>query len=375
VETILKEPEKFIGTILLGNNLVNVAASALATSIAISLMGEGAVIWVTVVMTLVILVFAEMTPKTIAAYYPERVCILIVQPIYILIKVFYPIVRVLSAISKKIIVLAQLDKSGLEPISTVDEIAAMIQVGAEEGILQKRDEEMLQAVLALDRISVESVMIPTRDTVAFEINAPYEEVLTGVKKSEFSRYPIYKEKKGEVSGFMHIRDLLRWRGAATEFSLRKIMRSASYVPEGKTVRQQLVDFQKSRVHLAFVVDEYGEVVGIVTLEDILEEIVGEIEDEHDRFLRRIQPQYDGSFLVDGSLSIRDLNKWLRWDLPEDGYQTIAGLVLTLLGHLPEIKEEVQGEGFSFRVEEMFEKAITRIRVVRGQRDQSSENES
>lgn len=369
VEKTLQEPEKLIGTILLGNNLVNVAASALATSVAISLMGEGGVIWATVVMTLVILVFAELTPKTIAAYYPERMSILIVQPIYVLIKVLYPIVRVLSAISRKLIALARLEKPGREPMATIDGIAAMIQVGAEEGVLQKRDEEMLQAVLVLDRIPVESVMIPTRDTVAFEINAPFEEVLAGVKKSEFSRYPIYKENKGEVSGFMHIRDLLKWTGPASQFSLRKIMRSTSYVPEGKTIRQQLVDFQKSRVHLAFVVDEYGEVVGIVTLEDILEEIVGEIEDEHDRFLRRIQPQNDGSFLVDGSLSIRDLNKWLHWDLPEDGYQTIAGLVLTLFGHLPESKEEVQWERFSFRVEEMFEKAITRIRIVREQRDQ------
>ena len=170
MEKILQEPEKLIGTILLGNNLVNVAASALATSVAISLMGEDGVIWATVVMTLVILVFAELTPKSI----------LIVQPIYVLIKVLYPIVRILSAISKKLIALARLEKPGREPMATIDEIAAMIQVGAEEGVLQKRDEEMLQAVLVLDRIPVESVMIPTRDTVAFEINAPFEEVLAGV---------------------------------------------------------------------------------------------------------------------------------------------------------------------------------------------------
>ena len=371
VEKILREPEKFIGTILLGNNLVNVAASALATWMAISLMGEGGVIWATLIMTLIILVFAEITPKTIAAYYPEQMAILIVQPIYGLIKVLYPVVRVLSAMSNMLIVLARLEKPGPGALAGVEEIAAMIKVGAEEGILKKREEEMLQAVLTLGSISVESVMIPTRDMVAFEMSTPYDEVLAGMKRSEFSRYPIYKGDKGEVAGFVHIRDLLKWSGSVGGFSLRKIMRTASYVPEVKSVRQQLVDFQKTRSHLAFVVDEYGEVVGIVTLEDILEEIVGEIQDEHDRFLRKIQPQQDGSFLIDASISIRDLNKWLQWNLPEDGYQTLAGLVLTLFGRLPEITEEVKWEAFRFQVEEMFENSLMRIRVFRAQEPKSS----
>lgn len=372
VEKILGEPEKLIGAILLGNNLVNVAASAIATSLAIRFIGEGGVIWATLIMTLVILVFAEITPKTIAAYYPERVAILIVQPIYVIIKLFYPVVRIISALSDKLLALLHLEKPDDKSIYDVDEIAAMVQVGAEEGVLKKRDEEMIQAVLSLDRIPVESVMLPMRDVVAFEIDTPFEEVLMAVKKSEFSRYPIYKERRSEVLGFVHIRDLLKWQGTASEFALAKIMRRASYVPEVKSVRRQLVDFQGTRTHLAFVVDEYGEVAGIVTLEDILEEIVGEIEDEHDRFLRRIQPQQDGSFLVDGSVSIRDLNKWLTWDLPENGYQTLAGLVLTLFGRLPEIGEEVQWETFSFRVEEMFAKSITRIRIVRGKTSEKSE---
>jgi Mg2+/Co2+ transporter CorB len=366
VEKTLKEPEKLIGTILLGNNLVNVAASALATSVAIKFVGEEGVIWSTLIMTLLILVFAEITPKTVAAYYPEQMSILIVQPIYVLIKLLYPIVRVLSAVSNKLIALLRLEKPGFESVLGIEEIAAMLQVGAEEGVLKKRDEEMLQAVLALDRIPVESVMLPTRDVVAFEFDTPYEEVMAKVKESEFSRYPVYQESKSELSGFVHIKDLFKWTGTPGQFSLKKIMRRASYVPEGKSLRQQLVDFQKSRIHLAFVVDEYGEVVGIVSLEDILEEIVGEIEDEHDRFLRRIQPQSDGSVLVDGSLSIRDLNKWLTWDLPEDGYQTIAGLVLTLFGRLPEMREEVRWRTFRFRVEEMFEKALTQIRIIREQ---------
>ncbi|UCE84000.1 MAG: DUF21 domain-containing protein [Deltaproteobacteria bacterium] len=372
VEKILGEPEKLIGAILLGNNLVNVAASAIATSLAIRFIGEGGVIWATLIMTLVILVFAEITPKTIAAYYPERVAILIVQPIYVIIKLFYPVVRIISALSDKLLALLHLEKPDDKSIYDVDEIAAMVQVGAEEGVLKKRDEEMIQAVLSLDRIPVESVMLPMRDVVAFEIDTPFEEVLMAVKKSEFSRYPIYKERRSEVLGFVHIRDLLKWQGTASEFALAKIMRRASYVPEVKSVRRQLVDFQGTRTHLAFVVDEYGEVAGIVTLEDILEEIVGEIEDEHDRFLRRIQPQQDGSFLVDGSVSIRDLNKWLAWDLPENGYQTLAGLVLTLFGRLPEIGEEVQWETFCFRVEEMFAKSITRIRIVRGKTSEKSE---
>ena len=371
VEKTLREPEKFIGTILLGNNLVNVAASALATWMAISLVGEGGVIWATLIMTLIILVFSEITPKTIAAYYPEQTAILIVQPIYGLIKVLYPLVRVLSAVSNMLIVLARLEKPGPGAFAGIEEIEAIIKVGAEEGILKKREEEMLQAVLALDTISVESVMIPTRDMVAFEMNTPYDQVLAGMKSSEFSRYPIYKEDRGEVAGFVHIRDLLKWSGSLGEFSLRKIMRKASYVPEVKSVRQQLVDFQKTRTHLAFVVDEYGEVVGIVTLEDILEEIVGEIQDEHDRFLRKIQPQQDGSFLIDASISIRDLNKWLKWNLPEDGYQTLAGLVLTLFGRLPVLKEEVKWETFRFQVEEMFENSLTWIRVFRAPEPESS----
>jgi putative hemolysin len=372
VEKTLREPQKLIGTILLGNNLVNVAASALATTLAINLVGEEGVIWATLIMTLIILLFAELTPKTIAAYYPEEMSILVVRPIYTLIKILYPIVRILSAVSSKLIALARLEKPGPRPFYAIDEIATMIRVGAEEGILKKREEEMLQAVLALASFTVESVMIPTRDVVAFEINTPYQEVIAKVKMSEFSRYPIYREYRGEVEGFVHIRDLLKWFGLPREFSLGKIMRKASYVPEIKSLRQQLVDFQRSRTHLAFVVDEYGEVVGIVTLEDILEEIVGEIEDEHDRFLSRIKPQGDGSFLVDGSVSIRDLNKWLGWDLPEDGYQTVAGLVLTLFGRLPELKEETQWHCFRFRVEEMFEKAITEIRVFREQEPKSGE---
>ena len=370
VEKTLREPEKFIGTILLGNNLANVASSALATWMAISLVGEGGVIWATLIMTLIILVFAEITPKTIAAYYPEQMAILIVQPIYGLIKVLYPVVRVLSAMSNMLIVLARLEKPGPGALAGVEEIAAMITVGAEEGILKKREEEMLQAVLALDSITVESVMIPTRDMVSFEMNTPYEEVLAGMKRSEFSRYPIYKEDRGEVVGFIHIRDLLKWSGSAREFSLRNMMRKASYVPEVKSVRQQLLDFQKTRTHLAFVVDEYGEVVGIVTLEDILEEIVGEIQDEHDRFLRKIQPQQDGSFMIDASISIRDLNKWLKWNVPENGYQTLAGFVLTLFGRLPEIHEEVTWETFCFRVEKMFENALITIRVSRTQEPES-----
>jgi len=257
VEKTLREPEKFIGTILLGNNLVNVASSALATWMAISLVGEGGVIWATLIMTLIILVFAEITPKTIAAYYPEQMAILIVRPIYGLIKVLYPVVRVLSAVSNTLIILARLEKPGPGALAGIEEIATMIKVGAEEGILKKREEEMLQAVLALDSITVESVMIPTRDMVAFEVNTPYDEVLTRTKNSEFSRYPIYKEDKGEVVGFIHIRDLLKWSGSVREFSLQNVMRKASYVPEVKSVRQQLVDFQKTRTHLAFVVDEYG----------------------------------------------------------------------------------------------------------------------
>ena len=350
VEKTLKEPEKLIGTILLGNNLVNVAASALATAIAIKLVGEEGVIWSTLIMTLLILLFAEITPKTVAAYYPEQMSILIVQPIYVLIRLLYPIVRVLSAVSNKLIALLRLEKSGVEPILGIEEITAMIQVGAEEGVLKKRDEEMLQAVLALDRIPVESVMLPTRDVVAFEIDTGYEEVMVKVKESEFSRYPVYQESKSEVSGFVHIKDLFKWTGTPGQFSLKRIMRRASYVPEGKSLRQQLVDFQKSRIHLAFVVDEYGEVVGIVCLEDILEEIVGEIEDEHDveEDEMGIVKRNDGAYIVKSLTTLEDFNEYFGVSFKEDA-DTIGGVVMTAFGHVPQRGEKIGINRFEFEV--------------------------
>ncbi|MBW1980946.1 MAG: DUF21 domain-containing protein [Deltaproteobacteria bacterium] len=362
VQKTLEEPDKLISTILLGNNLVNVAASAIATSLAVSWLGDGGVIWATLVMTVLILIVAELTPKTIAAYYPEKVAILVIRPITVLIVVLYPVVRLLAAVSGKMIGLLGIGKADRRSIPSPDEIAVMIKASAEQGVLRKRDEEMLQAVLALDKIRVESVMVPMRDVVSFDVEMPWQDVFDIARRREFSRYPVYQGQKTEVLGFVHIKDLFKWHIRPDDFSLRKILRQATFVPEGKSARKQLVDFQKSRLHLAFVVDEYGEVVGIVTLEDILEEIVGEIEDEHDRFLRRIQRRSDGSYAVDGSLSIRHLNKWLGWNLPEDGYQTIAGFVLTLFGRLPEKGEEVEWQNFNFRVDQMFAKSITRIVV-------------
>lgn len=361
VQNILERPERLLGTLLLCNNLVNVALSALGTAIALHLVGEKGVFYATLVITFFLLIFGEITPKTAAAYHPDQLSLFISPIISFCIKIFYPIVHILSSVSKFIIELLGLRSTTVAQQFTAAEIESLIEVSGDEGALEKDKQNMLLGVLMLERTAVADVMVPIRDVVSLSAESSYAEVLDKVRSSQFSRYPVHERSPTNIIGFIHVRDLVLQSQNET-FSLRHVLRKPHFIPEQRSIRQQFAAFQKRRSHLSFVVDEYGNVVGLLTMEDILEEIVGEIEDEYDRLDSEVEPLVDGSFLVRGKVLIRDLNRRLQLDLPEGEVRTVAGLVIKELGRIARLEDVVTINHCRFSIISLKGKSITWLRL-------------
>jgi len=358
---ILQRPERLLGTLLLCNNLVNVALSAIGTAIALSLVGETGIFYATFFITLFLLVFGEITPKTVAAYHPDRISLFISPVISFCIRVFYPIVHLLSIASKFIIKLLRLQRTSVAQRFTAEEIESLIEVSGDEGALEKDKQNMLLGVLTLERTTVGDIMVPIQDAVSISAKSSHAEILDKVKSSQFSRYPVYEEWSTDIIGFIHVRDLLL-QPSDGAFSVRNVLRKPHFIPELRSIRQQFSAFQKRRSHLSFVVDEYGNVVGLLTMEDILEEIVGEIEDEYDRLDSEVEQLADGSYLVRGRVLVRDLNRRLQLDLPEGEVRTVAGLVIKELGRIARLEDVVMLRNCRLSIIGLKGKSITWVRL-------------
>jgi len=364
---VLKEPERLIGTLLLCNNLVNVALSALGTALAIALTGEEGVLYATFIITLFLLVFGEITPKTIAAYHADAISLIIAPFFLVAIRILYPVVRLLSMLSRGLIAVLGLQPSGEGDRLTGEEIESIIEDSGEGGALGKDEQSMLLGVLTLQRTNVGDIMVPIRDVVGLPVDAGYRKVLDIVEKSEFSRYPVYRGDISDVLGFVHVRDLFQ-SSSEKPFSLRKVLRKPHFIPELRSVRQQFVSFKKRQSHLNFVVDEYGEVVGILSFEDVLEEIVGEIRDEYDSPPREVRKLADGTYLVEGKVHVRDLNRSLGTDLPEGEVRTVGGLILRELGRLPLVGDQATLDRYRLRIESLEGRRIRTVRLEIDPRD-------
>jgi len=342
LEKILKDPDRLIGTLLLCNNLVNVALSAMGTAIAIRLFGDRGVLYATFVITLGLLIFGEITPKTIAAYHATPIALRVSPVMRFLISFCYPCVRGLTFLSNAIIRLLRLERQKGDLDLSEEELQALIESSGSGAGLEREKQEMLIGVLLLDKTTLGDIMVPWRDVVSLELNATLQEVLAAVEENKFSRYPVYEKDPSNVVGFVHVKDLLLKIGEnQTEVRLKDVLMPPPFAPESRTIRDQLEAFRREQLHMCFVVDEYGQVVGLVTLEDVLEEIVGEIEDEHDSSgIERLFRLADGSYLVDGSMLIRDINRRLGLELPENGVRTVAGLIISRLDRFPDVGEVV-----------------------------------
>ncbi len=282
VERVLKSPERLIGTILLGNNLVNVAMSALATALAVSYWGEKGVAYVTVVLTLAILIFAEITPKVYAKYFNERVSLATAPILSVMMRLFHPVVIAVTHVSKNILSLIGIDVSKVKrPMMTEAEIRTCIKMGWDEGAITAEEKKLLSRVFTLNDKTIAEVMVPRAKMVVLPLHPTKEEIIRMVLKTGYSRFPVSKGGDSDIVGFVHAKDLFRLARRPKSRAWKRILRPPCFVPADRKIASQLRRFQAQKLHQAVVLDENAEVTGLVTLEDILEELVGSIRDEHD----------------------------------------------------------------------------------------------
>ncbi|MDT8310081.1 MAG: HlyC/CorC family transporter [Methylophaga sp.] len=361
-ESLLARPERLIGLILLGNNFVNISASSIATIIGLKLLGENGILVATLTLTLVVLLFAEVMPKTMAALHPERIAYpasFVLKP---LLWILYPLVWIISLITRWLLGLMGVSAEDAKSTAiNVEELkVALMEAGS---MIPRSHKDMLMSILELEQITVNDVMVPRNEIEGIDINMPFNDIIKQLSHCGYTRLPVYQDSMDNIVGILHVRKALNLltQNNLNAQTLNNIVKKAYFVPEGTSLNTQLIQFQRNLRRTGLVVDEYGDLLGLITLEDIFQEIVGEftvntIDDDKD-----IHPQTDGSFLINGTATIREINRNNQWHLPTDGPKTINGLVLEMLESIPD-------PGVSLRIDdyviEVIQTADNIIKTVR-----------
>ncbi|MDQ6998980.1 MAG: CNNM domain-containing protein [Mariprofundus sp.] len=362
-EALLDQPERMLSTILLGNNFVNIAASALATTLFISEYGEAGIIYATIAMTVVVLVFAEILPKTIAVAHAESIACKVAGPMSNIQTLTSPLITLLMAIIASLKQLLRIPEQTETPL-THKELASMIDISAESGLLDQAREQMLTNSLTLHEVAVKALMTPRKQIRMLDGSLSVAACLKLVLKEPHSRYPVFLNEPDNLIGVVHIRDLLKLKYPAMQLSNAIIWKNLSYIPTTKNALAQLFDFQSNHQHMAIIVDEFGDIEGLVTLEDIIEEIVGEIHDESD-ILPQLEmwPQPDGSLVTAATVALHDINQAMDADLPEQSATTIGGLIVDILGDIPEGRLCLTISNFNVEVLSVRRNWIQRVRLT------------
>ena len=363
LEKLTNAPNKLLGSILIGNNIVNIGASALASSLTMKLFGDSGVALATGVMTVLVLIFGEITPKTIAKQKSEQISLRIIKIINIVVKVLTPLVFVFTQISQVFIKLLGAEPDVNESFITQEELKTMVGVSEEEGVLEEEEKEMIFNVFEFGDLQVKDVMIQRVDIVAVNVDVTYDEILDVIKQEQFSRIPVYNETIDDIVGVLNIKDLLFISDEDKKnFDIKKFMRDPFYTFEFKKVMELFAEMKKSRNHISIVLDEYGGTVGIATIEDLVEEVVGEIEDEYDQEEKEIQCINEKEYMLEGSTRLHDIKDIIGLDLESDEFDSIGGLIIGELGRFPEEKEEVTYNNIKFIVEEVDKNRIKKVRM-------------
>lgn len=360
---LLSRPDRLIGLILLGNNFVNIFASAIATVIGLKLLGENGIVIATVFLTLVVLLFAEVTPKTLAALHPERIAFpatFILKPLMVLL---YPLVWLINIITNRMLGLWGIspDESTVAEINSEELRAALREAGS---LIPRRHKKMLVSILDLEKVTVNDVMVPRNEVEGLNINAPLSEIIKQLSYCGNTRLPVYEDNLDNLIGIIHVRKALHLlaQNNLTIETLNGIIKQAYFVLEGTPLNTQLIQFQRNRRRTGIVVDEYGDLVGLITLEDIFREIVGEFTADHLDEDKDIHPQQDGSYLINGSANIREINRSNHWKLPTDGPKTINGLIIEYLETIPDPGVSLRIDQYLIEVVQTADNAIRTVRI-------------
>lgn len=369
LEKVLENPKDLITAILIGNNVANIGASALATVVIMEFLTYFGIVnaaialsIVTGVMTFIILILGEITPKTLAIKDPSSWALRITHPIRILIVLLSPFIKLFSLISLGISKLLGI-ATQVSQIITTEEVKAVLKIGEEEGILDKEEKEMMEGVFNVSEKIVREIMTPRPDSHCINITDSINNAVQLICDKGRSRIPVYEDKIDNIQGILYAKDLLKV-SRDSKRPLREFLRSALFIPETKNIEDLLQQMKKSQCHIAIVIDEYGSMAGLVTMEDILEEIVGEIQDEHDRETKEVKKLRDNKFLIDASITIDDLEKHIPFTFPEEAdYDTLSGFILSQLGHLPSQDETLRYENMSITVKKVQKQRVRTVELI------------
>lgn len=358
---ITDDSGKMLSAILVGNNIVNLTASSLATSLATRVWGSVAVGIATGLLTLVVLIFGEISPKTLATIYADRIALVYSGIISFLMKILTPAIFIVNKLAMGFLFLLRVDPNKAENAITEDELRTIVDVSHEEGVIETEERQMINNVFDFGDAQAKDVMVPRIDMTFACIDDTYQELLTIFQKDHFTRLPVYEGSTDNVVGIINMKDLLLYEDVE-QFHLRDILRKPYYTYEHKSTSELMLEMRKSSINIAIVLDEYGATAGLITLEDLLEEIVGEIRDEYDDDEEDpIQAISEREYMVQGSLNLEDLNDMLHLDLTSEDYDSVGGYLIGLLDHLPEAGESFETEdGLYLRVEDMEKNRINKV---------------
>ena len=362
---LLARPDRLLGTILIGNNFVNILASAIATVLAMQIWGEAGIAIATIGLTLFLLIFGEITPKTLAALRPEVVAYPATIPLLLLQKLLYPLIWVLNGISNGLLRMLGVDatKKGSDSLTT-EELRSVVRESGQA--LPVNRQSMLLSILDLEKVTVNDIMIPRNEAVGIDLEDDLEQIIGQLRTTTHTRLPVFRNDVNQVLGIVHMRQIARLltHNQLTKEALEAACHEPYFVPESTPLSTQLINFQKHKRRIAMVVDEYGEVLGIVTLEDILEEIVGEFSNQDILRSPDIHPQDDGTHVIDGSAYIREINKALEWNLPCDGPKTLNGLITEALESIPDSAVCLKIGPYRLEILQAAENRVKSVRIWR-----------
>ncbi len=364
-QQLLEKPDRLIGVILIGNNLANILASSVTTLIALRLYGDAGVAIGAGLLTFVVLIFCEVAPKTLAALNPEPFAFAVSGILKVLLIVLYPIVYTVNLIANKVLISLGHTQDGRGPIDlSTDELRTVLNEAG--SLISDRHQQMLLSILDLENVKVEDIMIPRNEVVGIDINDEWEDILSLLTSSQHTRLPLYRDNLDAIIGVVHIRKILHQLEKLTPEEGRNaiiaVAREAYFIPEGTPLNVQLLQFQRRKRRMGLVIDEYGDILGLATLEDLLEEIVGEFTTDKADNIDEIFPQKDGSYLVDGGVDIKDLNQTLDVELPTDGPRTLSGLIIEILETIPEANISVLIDGYPIEILHTKDNMIKKARI-------------